>query len=244
MGGIDTDGGPQFCSEVNDFCKSFYICHELSSPYHRESNGLVEAAVKNAKTLLKKCKLTSQNFQRSLSVFRNMPRSDGPFPVQLFFKLPQKTNILLPPWPLASVNSSSALYKQAHNIQQHTAAINKRAFSYNCLPIGSKVHVQNAINKLWDQQATVIAIRDNGESYVVQLGNGKQCIRGRILLRPANTNAISSMTKRASPVPAQRTNHTPAQSQPSLRRSTRLQNRVEITDNITFSTQFRNHSGE
>ena len=33
---IRTDGGPQFRSEFNDFCKSFYICHELSSPYHPE----------------------------------------------------------------------------------------------------------------------------------------------------------------------------------------------------------------
>ena len=55
---IRSDGGPQFRSEFNDFCKSFYIDHELSSPYHPESNGLAEAAVKNAKNLLKKCELT------------------------------------------------------------------------------------------------------------------------------------------------------------------------------------------
>ena len=83
-----TNGGPQFCSEFNYFCKSFYICHELSSPY-----GLSEAAVKNAKTLLKNFELTGQNFQRSLYIFWNMPCSDGPSPVQLFFKLPQKTNL-------------------------------------------------------------------------------------------------------------------------------------------------------
>ena len=61
--------------------KNFYIHHKLSSPYHPESNGLAEAAVKNAQSLLKKCEITGQNFQRSLSVFRNMPRSDGPSPV-------------------------------------------------------------------------------------------------------------------------------------------------------------------
>ena len=47
---IRTDGGPQFRSEFDDFCKSFYIFHELSFPYHPESNGLAEAAVKNAKS--------------------------------------------------------------------------------------------------------------------------------------------------------------------------------------------------
>ena len=52
---IQTDCGPQFRSEFDKFCKNFFIHHELSSPYHPESNGLAEAAVKkNAKTLLKK----------------------------------------------------------------------------------------------------------------------------------------------------------------------------------------------
>ena len=110
-----------------------------------------------------------------------MPRSDGPSPVQLFFRLPQKTNILLPPWPMPNIDPASTLSTRAHHIKQHTAVINKRAFSYHRLLIGSKVHIQNAVNKLWDQQATVLALRDNGESYVVQLHNGKQCIRGRIL---------------------------------------------------------------
>ena len=195
---ICTDGGPQFRSEFNDFCKSFYIHHELSSPYHPESNGLAEAAVKNAKNLLKKCELTWENFQRSLSVFRNMPRSDGPSPVQLFFRLPQKTNILLPSWPMPSIDPASTLSTRAHHIKQHTAAINKRAFSYHRLLVGSKVHVQNAVSKLWDQQATVLALRDNGESYVVQLDKGKQCIRGRILLRPANTTAVPEQSQKCS----------------------------------------------
>ena len=194
---IRTDGGPQFRSEFDNFCKSFYIHHELSSPYHPESNGLAEAAVKNAK----KCNMTGQNLQRSLSVLRNMPRSDGPSPVQLLFRLPQKTNILLPPWPMPNVDPASTLSAQAHHIKQRTATVNKRAFSYHRLLTGSKVHVQNAVNKLWDQQATVPAVRDNGESYVVRLDNGKQCIRGRILLRPANTTAAPEQSKSAPPVP-------------------------------------------
>ena len=122
---IRTDGGPQFRSEFDNFCKSFYIHLELSSPYHPESNGLAEAAVKNAKNLLKKCDITGQNFQRSLSVFRNMPRSDGPSPVQLFFRLPQKTNIMLPPWPMPDIDPASTLSTRAYHIKQHTAAINK-----------------------------------------------------------------------------------------------------------------------
>ena len=47
---VQTDGGPQFHSEFDDFCKNFSIHPELSSPYHPESNGLAEGAIKNAKT--------------------------------------------------------------------------------------------------------------------------------------------------------------------------------------------------
>ena len=134
--------------------------------------------------------------------------------------------ILLPPWPIPSINTTSALASRAHHIKQQTAAINTRAFSYNRLPLSSRVHIQNAITK---QQATVKAIRNNGESYILLLDNGKQCIRGRILLRPGNTTAISKYTACAIPVPATQSTHTflpVAASPPVLRRSTRLQNRV------------------
>ena len=46
--------------------------------------------LKNKKNLLKKCTVTGQHFQRCLSVFRNMPLSDGPSPASVLFMLPQK----------------------------------------------------------------------------------------------------------------------------------------------------------
>ena len=54
---VYTDNGPQFgCAEYKTFASN--ICekfeHYTSSPYHAQCNGLVEAAVKNAKTLQKK----------------------------------------------------------------------------------------------------------------------------------------------------------------------------------------------
>ena len=189
---IRRDGGPQFCSEFDDFCKNFYIHHELSSPYHLESNGLAEAAVKNAKSLLKKCEITGQNFQRCLSNFRNMPRSDSPSPASLLFTLPQKTDILFPPWPIAFINKNAALSSCAQRILHQTTTINKTAFSYSRLPLGSRVFVQNAFSKNWDQQAVVKATRDNGESYLVQLDNGKECICGRILLCPVKSTIATA----------------------------------------------------
>ena len=55
---IHTDGGPQFRSEFEEFCK-FFIHHKLLSPCHPESNGLVVAAVKNADFTQKVLKFSS-----------------------------------------------------------------------------------------------------------------------------------------------------------------------------------------
>ena len=89
--------------------------------------------------------------------------------------------------------------------------------------------VQNAITKKWEQQATVKAIHNNGESYVIELANGKQCIRGRILLRPIHSAASPVYTSNAPPIQAptsQSSTHPVAVSTPVLRRSARLQNKV------------------
>ena len=52
-----TDNGPQFASsEYSNFARSWNFNHISSSPYYSQSNGRAEAAVKAAKSLLKKCK--------------------------------------------------------------------------------------------------------------------------------------------------------------------------------------------
>lgn len=51
---IQTDGGPQFRSEFDTWCKEMGIKHELSSAYYPASNGHAEAGVKSMKLLLEK----------------------------------------------------------------------------------------------------------------------------------------------------------------------------------------------
>ena len=62
---IRTDGGPQFKSEFKEFCTAHGIQHELSSPYNPESNGLAEAAVKNLKGIVLRCKEKGENIQHA-----------------------------------------------------------------------------------------------------------------------------------------------------------------------------------
>ena len=51
-----TDNGPQFvCDEYAQLAKKWNFKHITSSPYHSQSNGRAEAAVKSVKNLLKRC---------------------------------------------------------------------------------------------------------------------------------------------------------------------------------------------
>ena len=77
---IWSDGGPQFLAEIDTFCKCHGVTHELSPAYSPQSNGLVEAAVKNAKQLFLKSRRNQTDYQHALYLWRNMLRTDGVSP--------------------------------------------------------------------------------------------------------------------------------------------------------------------
>ena len=65
-----TDNGSQFASKgYENFATQYGFNHTTSSPYHPKGNARAEAAVKVAKTTLKK----STDFQSALLNFRNTP---------------------------------------------------------------------------------------------------------------------------------------------------------------------------
>ena len=80
-----TDSGPQFRSEVQDFCKSYNSKHELDGAHNPKSNGLVKAAVKNMKSLVTRTHDAKENLVEAVAAWRNMARSDGKSPSQIFF---------------------------------------------------------------------------------------------------------------------------------------------------------------
>ena len=90
---IRSDGGPQFCGPFRVWCQTNNIKHELSAPYNPKSNGLAESAVKNVKFLLAKCSETGQDPNRALYEWRNIPRTNGYSPAQLFFGRQQYTAV-------------------------------------------------------------------------------------------------------------------------------------------------------
>ena len=68
-----------------DNCK-----HELASAHNPESNWLAEAAVKNMKSLVTRTHTAKENLTEAIAAWRNMARSDGKSPSQIFFGRRQK----------------------------------------------------------------------------------------------------------------------------------------------------------
>ena len=92
---VRTDGGPQFRSEFAEYCKAKSISHELASPYNPESNGLAEAAVKNLKSLVIRCDEANEDLRQAIAAWRNMVRTGGSSPAQMFFNRTQKQGLPL-----------------------------------------------------------------------------------------------------------------------------------------------------
>lgn len=83
---ICTDTGSQFqplqSSEFQQFAGDWGFTTSSSSPHFHQANGAAEAAVKNAKSLLKKNK---NNFEKALLAYRNTALETGFSPAELLY---------------------------------------------------------------------------------------------------------------------------------------------------------------
>ena len=71
---VISDQGPQFTSEeFKNFCILYEIKHSMSSPHYHQANGMAEAAVKQAKRILKVAKMSGRDPYLALLDLRNTP---------------------------------------------------------------------------------------------------------------------------------------------------------------------------
>ena len=202
---IRSDGGPQYLSEFGKFCESKGIKHETSSPYNAQSNGLAEAAVKNAKYLLMKCKERNEDYQLALANFRNTPRTDGYSPAQLLVGRRQKVDL-----PVADIHlqpmdpqelQAAVDARDAENAKLEKA-IEKRTKELDALHPGDRVLMQHPTSKRWNANGEIVRPQDSDRtSYVItDLATGKTVIRGRRMLRPVPSPRITRHGARRAPV--------------------------------------------
>ena len=80
---VITDNGPQFIAvDYEEFSREWEFEHVTSSPYHSQSNGKAESAVKIAKNIIKKVTKAEEDLHLAILDWRNTPDSSGSSPVQ------------------------------------------------------------------------------------------------------------------------------------------------------------------
>ena len=92
---VVSDSGSQFTSrEFKNFAKEYGFNHVTTSPYHHQSNGRAESAVKEAKKILKKTTASKSDPYLALLAHRNTPQEGfGTSPAQRLFSRRTKTNL-------------------------------------------------------------------------------------------------------------------------------------------------------
>ncbi len=186
---IRSDGGPQFRAEFREFCKEKGIVHELSSPYHPQSNGLAEAAVKQAKFLLLKTKESGEDFATALSAWRITPRPDGGSPAHLFFGRRPRSH--LPELPSVHVDLGSIVQGREENRNIRNA----NSGDGDEFLIGDHVAVQNPQSGLWTSGHYIVKSR--GDSYHIRMSDGREKLRNKKFIRRSTFSVDDDL---ASPV--------------------------------------------
>ena len=195
-----SDGGSCFSSqEFKDFCIANHIHHTMSSAGRHESNSRAELGVKTCKYLVEKCEGYNAAFQQALFAYRNTPSAGKRLsPAELFFGRRQRG--LLP-----FINFKTCL--------QSTSTQGK---SLPPLAPGQRVLVRD-INEVghrrWRTGAVVLQMREHGRSYLVRTKDNHVLLRNRIFLKEDHTSEPANPTDQPTP-------------SPTIRRSPRLQNRI------------------
>ena len=194
---LTTDGGPQFKSKhFAEFCAEWGIQHDPSSPHHHEANGCAEAAVKSAKSMVKKIRkqLASPEWAEALMEYRNTPRKDGVSPAQRLFGRPTRSK--LPIGPAAFTTPIQKVIEEADRRavslrQKAKEQFDKRTKSLKKLEVGGIVLVQDPVTKLWDKVAVIQDIARRNRSYTLKTETGRILWRNRRFIKPYKVDTRS-----------------------------------------------------
>ena len=179
---IISDNGPPFNSEnFKTFSKEWNFHHDTSSPYHAQSNGRVENAVKTCKSLLTKARADKRDPLLVLPEWRNTPTEGmNASPVQLLYGRRTRTRLpvseqLLNPQGIPDVPEKIKIRKQQqkHYYDCHSHELPK-------LLDGDTITMQLPREKEWSL-GRVIG-EEGTRSYLVEV-NGKHYRRNRKCLR-------------------------------------------------------------
>ncbi|CAH8560353.1 unnamed protein product [Dicrocoelium dendriticum] len=171
---VVSDNGPQFVSaEFREFSRKWDFHHRLTSPYHSQSNGKAESAVKEAKKVLTKAKETHEDPYIMLLERRNTPSTEiGASPVQRLFSrrtrtlIPTASNLLTP-----EVSPATSIHERLRNrMLRQKKYYDRGARKLQPLAVGEEVWVQPVPGSEGHWRKGVIQSRKGERSYEVKIG--------------------------------------------------------------------------
>ena len=136
---VVSDNGPQFsCQEFFQFANEFNFRHQPSSPGNSQANGKAEAAVKTAKTVLKKAKASGMDVHLALLDLRNTPtqwQDTSSLGRRTRTLLPMTTNLLRPDGIAAEMIHRKLLQRQKHRNDTTIEVPNRWCLSRKEIPL-------------------------------------------------------------------------------------------------------------
>ena len=177
---VVTDNGPQFRShEYEIFAQQWEFVHTTSSPYHSQSNGKAESAVKIAKKLMSKAVKDHRDWHLTVLDWRNTPTAGSQYsPVQKLHS--RRTRTLLPTsevllLPAVATNVVDEIELKRQKAKLH---YDRGAKPLPDLQIGQTVNLQPLDRgNTWKTATTVSKLGDC--SYMLQTDEGYLYRRNR-----------------------------------------------------------------
>ena len=119
-----SDNGPQYVSvQFTEFCTSWGITHETSSPHYPQSNGFTEVHVKFVKHALQHTKYSGTDPQLTLLALQATPiNAKLPSPAELLYQCQIRTTI-----PARICNTNPAALQICEQIDAHSDASKSQA---------------------------------------------------------------------------------------------------------------------
>ena len=177
---VISDNGPQYASkEFKEFSESWNFHHYTSSPHHPKGNGTAEAAVKQAKRILK----MSHDPWMAILEQRNTPDELASPNEKLNSRrtrtvIPVKSELLEP----QVIPTSSIIRASVKKKQQNKRYHDKGARPLPLLVVGDSIRakIRPQSSSLWTQGRVVR--RESDRSYIVK-ANGREYRRNRCHIR-------------------------------------------------------------
>lgn len=165
---VRSDNGGQFRYEFDQFGKNYGFQVITSSPRFPQSNGQIEAAVKTAKSLIKKSQ--DEDVYLALLSYRTTPLENGFTPAELLFNHKIRSHLPILPKLLKETVDSSSVFKREDKYREKMARNYNKRHRVKELPelqVGDSVWVTDL--KLYGK---IVQKLNEPRSYLIDTNSG------------------------------------------------------------------------